>query len=275
MLPVSLVLLSALLHAAWNALLKREKNPRLAAVPVVAIAALLSTALAVATWTPMSSRAWIASLSAGAFEGAYFYTLGRALSVAPLGVVYTVSRGGALLVVWPISLVMLGERVRALGIVGTVLVATGLVVTARETPRAGEVTKPGIGFAVACAGAIAGYHLSYKVALSAGATPAGSVAVSMGLGVILNVALLDRAQRAEAVKLVGPAIVLAGILGGVSFLVFLYALSRGGAGAMLTLRNTSVIFALLFSLAIGERPPRLRWLGVALVALGAVLLSLP
>jgi drug/metabolite transporter (DMT)-like permease len=67
----------------------------------------------------------------------------------------------------------------------------------------------------------------------------------------------------------------AGVLCTVSFLVFLSALARGGAGAAVTLRNTSVVFALLLAWALGERPGRRQITGTVAVALGAVLLGWP
>jgi drug/metabolite transporter (DMT)-like permease len=48
-----------------------------------------------------------------------------------------------------------------------------------------------------------------------------------------------------------------------------------GAGAVATLRNTSVVFAVLFSWILGERPPLKQWLGAALVAAGAAGLAWP
>src|SRR5262245_9804526 len=112
-----LVLASAFLHAAWNALLKRERDKDVAGVVVVAIATLaaLVVAGAVAGATgrlPFGDRAALAwSLGAGLFEGGYFITLVMALERAPLGTVYTVSRGGAILAVWPVSALWLGESV--------------------------------------------------------------------------------------------------------------------------------------------------------------------
>jgi uncharacterized membrane protein len=270
-----LVLASALLHAAWNAILKRERDPRLAVVPVCGVAAVLGTvALLVTPGVAFPTRAaWACSLLAGAFEGAYFFTLGRALASAPLGIVYTVSRGGALLAVWPISIAMLGEQVRSTSIAGTMLVTLGLAATAGEE-RSGA-SRRGVWFACACAAAIAGYHLSYKYALAAGAMPAGTLALSMSVGVALNLVVLDRAQRAAlAVLARSGTVLLAGTLAGGSFLMFLFALAGGGAGAMLTLRNTSVVFAQIFALVIGERSTIPRVAGAVLVALGAILLGL-
>jgi drug/metabolite transporter (DMT)-like permease len=272
-LPLVLVVFSALLHAAWNTLLKRERDPRLASVPVVLVSAIVGTAIALGTSgiTAMSGRAWAWSFAAGTFEATYFFTLGRALSLAPLGVVYTATRGGALLLVWPLSVVLLGERVTPWGLAGTLLVLVGLVATSHEATPV-RLERRGLWFAAGCAVSIAGYHLSYKHALFFGASPAMAISVSMGLGVAANFAVIDE-RRAALAMVVRPTIVLAGVLCSLSFLLFLHALSRGGAGLMLTLRNTSVIFAMVFSLLIGERPPRLRWLGAGIVAVGAVLLS--
>jgi uncharacterized membrane protein len=60
----------------------------------------------------------------------------------------------------------------------------------------------------------------------------------------------------------------------VSFLMFLSALAESGAGRVLTLRNTSVVFAHAFAWLAGERPDRAQLLGGALVVLGAVVLGL-
>jgi drug/metabolite transporter (DMT)-like permease len=272
LLPIALVLVSAFLHAGWNTLLKRERDPRLASVPVALIAAVLGIVIVAIHPVPMTPRAWVWSLAAGVFEGLYFYSLGRALSVSPLGVVYTVSRGLALVIVWPVSVMLLGERVRALGVVGTVLILIGLFFTTFETAPSRE--RPAVGMALICGAAIAAYHLSYKHALAAGGTPTTAVAVSMTFAVALNLLVLGRARRSAAFAMLRSApVIAAGVLSWLSFLLFLYALSKAGAGAMLTLRNTSVVFTLLLARLIGEHPPRTRWIGAGLVAIGAALLA--
>src|SRR6266498_3362491 len=79
---VALVLVSAALHAGWNALLKRDADPRDASLAVVIIAA--AAALVLAPLFPgrafpaPAGVAW--SVAAGAFETAYFWTLARALA---------------------------------------------------------------------------------------------------------------------------------------------------------------------------------------------------
>jgi len=68
-------------------------------------------------------------------------------------------------------------------------------------------------------------------------------------------------------------IVLMGIVCGGSFLILMEALARGGSGYVLTLRNTSVLFAAGLAFFIGERPAHAELAGAALVAGGAVLMA--
>ncbi|MCX5746234.1 MAG: EamA family transporter, partial [Proteobacteria bacterium] len=66
-----------------------------------------------------------------------------------------------------------------------------------------------------------------------------------------------------------------GLLCGGSFLILMEALARGGSGYVLTLRNTSVLFAAGMAYLIGERPRRGEVIGAALVAAGAALMAWP
>jgi uncharacterized membrane protein len=70
-----------------------------------------------------------------------------------------------------------------------------------------------------------------------------------------------------------PRVLAMGAVCGSSFLVFMEALDAGGAGFVLTLRNTSVLFATGFAFAIGERPRRPQIIGAVLVAAGAAVMA--
>lgn len=213
--------------------------------------------------------------AAGVFEGLYFLTLAAALGRAPYGAVYAVARGGALLLVWPAAALWLGEPVTARGATGALLVGVGIAGVA----GAGRERSSGAGMAwsAACATAIAGYHLCYDRALREGASPAPVFAVALAVALPLVWAAARRAGQVEAPWGPGDAFrrVAAGALATVSFLLFLEGLSRSGAGVALTLRNTSVVFAQLLALLIGERVPPRQWAGATLVALGAAVLSWP
>lgn len=267
------LLASALLHAGWNALLKRERDPDAAVLGVLVVAAATATLAAVALPGPAfpapGGVGW--SVAAGLFEGAYFVTLAAALGRAGYGAVYAVARGGALVLVWPAAALLLGEPVTPRGAVGAAVVGTGLALVA----VGGELRASGRGlaWAVACGVAIAGYHLCYGRALALGGSPAPVFAVALAVALPLVAWSALRRAGTTGWRPPGARQALAGLLCTGSFLLFLAGLAQAGAGPALTLRNTSVIFAQGLALLLGERVPGRQLLGAALVAGGAALLA--
>lgn len=270
----ALLLLSALLHAAWNALLKRERDPQWAVAGVVAAGLLFALPGALlfpgAGFPVPAALGW--ALAAGLLEGLYFLTLAGALARASYGMVYAIARGGAMALVWPAAALLLAQPVSARGAGGAALVGLGVVLVAwAGHPRA---SRGGLLLSLACAGAIAGYHLCYDRALHRGAAPAPLFAVA--LAVALPLSWLSARLRAGGAAFDRRAglrwLVAGGLLTG-SFLLFLGGLAASGAGPALTLRNTSVVFAQGIAAALGEPLPRRQLLGAALVVAGAALLS--
>jgi drug/metabolite transporter (DMT)-like permease len=275
-----LVLASALMHALWNAILKRMREAESVVIVITGVSALSAIAVALVAWPPVPAmRSLLWTVAAGVLEAVYFVTLARALSRAPLGPVYTTVRGGALVIAWPISVAFLGEHVSRVTILGTMLVTLGLVATgAAERPVDGDGRPPlarSLGWAAICALFVGGYHISYKLALSAGGAPATINALSLSTAFVINASWLGRARAKKALEAARsqPLAVLAtGLLASLGFLVFLGAMAHAGAGIVLTLRNTSILFAQVFAAIQGDRPKRLGIVGAILVTAGAVLL---
>jgi drug/metabolite transporter (DMT)-like permease len=207
----------------------------------------------------------------------YLFSLARSLRHAPLAQAYTVARGGALLVVWPVSILWLDEPLTPMTVAGAAVLAAGLAVTGLV--RASAPAGRGVAWAAASAVCIAGYHVAYKRALEAGAQPPALFALA--LAVALPMLLLTRAgheSRGAVLRQArqSPLLMLAtGTLCTLSFALLLTALARGGAGAVLTLRNMSIAFALGLAVLQGERPGQRQISGAVLVMAGAVLLGWP
>lgn len=269
---ILLVLLSAFLHALWNALLKRGRDLEAQSAATFAGAALLSAGLACLQPGPSfptrEALGW--ALASGLFEGVYIVCLVRALGRASLGWAYTWMRGSAVLAVWPLALAVSQERPTPVAAASALLVLLGLVAMGR---RPGEQVGPRAWPWTLGAGlSIAAYNLCYKAALGFGAKTTGLFAVSLGLGLGLQLAeqasrkalpTLARVFEAPGRLALGSAVCAGG------FLFYLVAMETEGAARVTTLRNTSVVFALLLSWMLGERPGRNVWLGAALVACGA------
>jgi multidrug transporter EmrE-like cation transporter len=163
-----LLVLSALLHALWNTILKRDGDPRASAIGVLALGALGAT-LAVPLASGPAFRDWASvgwGIGAGICEGGYFIALALALERAPLGVSYTVSRGSAMILVWAVSALALTHPVRAAEISSAALILAGVALT--QPAVAAEQSRrrtQGIRWAYLCGGFIAGYHFLYARAM--------------------------------------------------------------------------------------------------------------
>lgn len=266
-----LVLLSAASHAVWNAMLKRSADPAAAAVGIVAGAAGISLLVALATGQLHLPRAsWLSTGLAGLIEAAYFVLLAGSLQRLPLGTAYGVSRGGGLLVTWPLSIAFTGEPFTAVGALGAALVSAGLL--SMVTGRAG----PHLRWALGCALAIGLYPLAYQAALRRGAPEALLFSASLSVALPLQVLMLGPDARERLLRIGArerPLLVGGALLCATSFLLFLAALDRSGAGWAAALRNVSVVFATLIGWLAGDPRTRRAAIAAALIAAGAVLLA--
>ena len=277
MLTYALVIGSAFLHASWNALVKRSRDPSASVHAVVATAGVVTGLGAASEWAVTGHGATAAAMGfavvAGVLEAGYFHALGQALTLGPLGPVYTISRGGAALVVWPASMLLMGERLVPVGAVGSALVLAGLAASSST----GGLPRRAVGYALACAVCIASYNLTYKRALATGTSPMLVFAVSMLVATGLGATLGGRGYRvafASSVRANPSGTLVAGVICAAGFVLLMYGLAHGGAAYVLTLRNTSVLFATGLAFLIGERPSHRALVGVGLVFAGAALLGL-
>lgn len=277
MTSYALVLVSAFLHAAWNALVKRSPDPSASVHAVVAAAGVLAGFVVVVEialgGVTITGRAAVLGAVAGALEAGYFQALGRALAAGPLGPVYTISRGTAAILVWPISIIALGERLTLLSGAGSALVLFGLTASSLER----GASRVAILWAVGTAAFIAGYHFAYKGALVTDSSPAIIFTISMAVAAALGALLGGASYRrgfAGAVRAAPLGTLGAGAICAAAFLLFMYALHHGGAGYVFTLRNTSVLWATALAFTIGDRPGHRQIVGAAFVFGGAVLMGL-
>ena len=114
---------AAVLHVAWNVLLKTAGDPlRAAAIGMTSAGALIVPAAAIG-WVVIGRPAipveavWL-SIVSGALEAAYFGFLAAAYRRGDLSVVYPIARGTAPLLAVAVGIGILGERLGPPGIAG-------------------------------------------------------------------------------------------------------------------------------------------------------------
>jgi uncharacterized membrane protein/multidrug transporter EmrE-like cation transporter len=264
---------SAIIHALWNVLLKRSRDLDSASAGVFAIAMLVS---GVASFL-LPGKAFpepvavLWGLAAGTFEGCYFLGLVRSLERAPLGWSYSWMRGSSLVLLWPASVLLMAEAFHWLSLASVTLVGVGLGLLGLSSH--GRKASGALPWALFTGVCIACYSLFYKLSLAHGAQPLALFSLSMAVGLSIQTCARIRMRGWASIRVMPeqPGLVLAaGLLCALGFTLFLMALAMTGAGAVSTIRNTSIAFAMVFSLALGERPLFRQWLGAALVTLGAV-----
>ena len=270
-----LALGSAFLHAVWNLLLGRERDPEAAAA--IALVAAVVVFAPVAVWRfDADSGVWPYIAVTSMLQLGYFAALATAYRHADVSVVYPIARGLAPVLVLLVGVTVLGLGANAGQAIGVCLVGLGVVLV-RGLGR-GHADGRGVGaaFGVAIASCIAAYtlvdkhgieHASPLVYLELAMIPAAAGYVGFLLVTEHGTARVRAAARAL------PA--LAGLLAFVAYALVLAALSRASAASVASVREKSVLIAEIHAAPhAGERVgpdslavPALVVGGVALIAL--------
>lgn len=239
------VLLGALLHAGWNALVKSSTDKALDMALIHLIGSLLAVPLVVLVgWPPL--QAWPFILASVVIHIGYYIATTQAYEHGDLGLTYPLMRGVAPLLVALSATFTLGETLSPLawagilGICGGVLVL-GLSRHALHAPKA-------VGFALANAVIIA----IYTVVDALGARASGNALQYVAALFLLDgwpFALLMLARRGRAMghyALHRWPVATGGALASLgSYGIALWAMTRAPVATVAVLRETSVLFAVL------------------------------
>lgn len=131
---VGAALLSALLHAGWNAAVKSSPRP----TETMAAQMLLSALIMIPgyAWTGFPAfAAWPWIIASTSLNMIAVLAMLRAYELAGFGIVYPVMRAVSLLLVVPLSAAIAGDRLTAASIAGIALIASALGILAASAGR--------------------------------------------------------------------------------------------------------------------------------------------
>ena len=143
-----LVLLAAVFHATWNAMLKASENPLALATRALSWGTVLSLPPVAVAWL-LSGRpglplaGWLIALASAFLELIYFIALSIAYQRGELSVVYPIARGTAPLLAVLVGVILLGERLHAPAILGVIALLGGIWVVRRPS-TAGSALWPAL-----------------------------------------------------------------------------------------------------------------------------------
>jgi drug/metabolite transporter (DMT)-like permease len=272
------VLLAALLHASWNAMLHGNRDRFLSMTWMSIAIATVSTLVVLFTPRP-AYAAWPYIVASGLVHIFYNVTLVRSYRRNDLAWAYPIARGSSPLLVTLGAALFAHEAIGALHALGILMISGGIIAIALEGSR---VSRAGALAALTTGATIAVYTVidGIGVRLSDGQALAYTAWMFLfyWLMPMLFVAMRGRAALwtpvTEAPMAFGSSLV-GGLVSIAAYGIVIWALQSGAMGAVSALRETSVVFAVLIGrMFLRETVNGKRWLACVVVAAGAVCLGL-
>lgn len=272
---VAAALLSAALHAGWNAAVKSHARPAEVMTAQMVLGAVLG--LPVLFWTGLPAAAavpWIAGSTC--INVVIISALLRAYALLGFGTAYPVIRALSVMLVTPLATLLSGELLSVYGLLGIGLIAASLLLLAAGNRGHAAVPRRALLWVLLAGLATAGYvlcdaqgvrragsPLAYGFVVSA--TNAAAMAAFQGFGA---------RQWRSVVRLAGTALPIAAA-SMASYLLILWVWSRAPVAPASALRDTSSIFAIVIAVVWLREPfTTLRLLAILLSAAAVPLLRL-
>lgn len=270
------VLLAALIHASWNAVIKGGGD-KVHGMLVLTFghAGVGLLMLPFVGFPPQAAWGWL-SLSV-LIHAAYQSFLALAYSHGDLSRVYPISRGTAPLMVLIYGAFFLPDAIATLEYAGVVILGAGIFLMARGVFSSGESLRL-LPFAFAAATATAGY----TIADGQGARAAGSASVYIAWLFILSafaftpVCFALKGRDALRIPLnVWKTGMIAGIASTLAYWIAVWGMTQAPIALVAALRETSILWAVLIGVVFfRERFDVLKMIAAGLIVTGVVVTRL-
>ncbi|NRF66038.1 EamA family transporter [Aquincola sp. S2] len=286
---LALVLVAALLHAAWNIVAKKINAgphfPLLSSVFIVLLWSPLGLWLAIDALPRWGLAEWSLLLASAVANLVYIRALLAGYRAAELTVVYPVARGTGPLVSSFAAVLVLGETLGAQGIAGVLGITAGVFLIAggprlwsaahdpaqRQRVRAGLAWGGFTGLAIATYTVIDAYAVKVLLISPMLVCWIGNL---LRIHLLLPTAWADRAGLARETRASWRAVLLVAALSPLSYLLVLYAVQQAPLSLVAPAREVSMLFAALIGgRLLGESDRGLRLLGAACIAGGVIALA--
>ncbi len=268
------VLFAAFLHAAWNAIVKSGTNKLQGMVLLSFAHAIIGLAMIIAF--PLPDRASLIWLAVSVVLHLIYKTfLTLAYQKGDLSRVYPISRGTAPVMVLIISLLFLNDEFNKWQIAGVVLVGFGILMMARGVFSHGE-RRDLLPYALVAAMGTAGYTLADGIGARVSLHPSAFVGWVFVLDAVLftswalafkGTKVLPREPRVWALGLIAGSASVA------AYWIAVWAMTVAPIALIATLRETSVLFAVLIGIVfLKEKSDRGKVFAAMVIVSGVVLM---
>ena len=270
----AIILLGALLHATWNAVVKGGGDKLLTTCMITSVASLIALAVIPFLERP-APQSWPFIGASVVFQVLYFVLVAATYRIADMSQTYPIMRGTAPLLVAMVSVLLLSETLSAFAWLGIAVISLGILSMA-AAPSVGR--KNGLMLALINACVIAGYTLIDGLGVRKSGAP---VAYTLWIFLLTGLPLAAWAlatRRRDFCRYLGHHW-RAGIIGGfgtiASYGLALWAMTSAPIATVSALRETSILFGVVISaFVLKEHLTRVRIVAACIIAAGAMLLRL-
>ena len=270
----AILLIAAVLHASWNAIVKRAGDTLLTTMLVTTSAALI--AVVGLPFLPRPSPAsWPFIATSTVFQTVYYVLVARTYRVADMSLAYPLMRGTAPLLVALISLVLMGEPLSRTAWLGIGIICIGILSMAGA---ARQTSKAGVALSLGNAIVIAGYTLIDGIGVRCSGAPSSyTLWIFLLTGVVLGGGTLI--ARCRTFLHYGRQNWPLGLVGGAgtvgSYGLALWAMTVSPVAVVAAMRETSILFGVaIATLFLREKVGTAKIVGVCIIAIGAATLRL-
>lgn len=281
---VAILLAAAVAHAVWNLASKYKRGDTLLFVCAYTyVSALLYVPISIAfEANGQQAPDWqlvVGAAVSAVLHTAYSLTLQAGYDRAELGVVYPVARGTGPVLTMLFAILLLGEQLTAVAMLGALLVVAGILVVTGTPFRSGS-RRPlqGMLWGAATGVTIAGYTLwdSYSVT-SLHLAPVSYYAGTLLLqSLILAPSVLRRRHRIRvAIRTDAVPILIVAVFSPLAYILVLTAMQSAPVALVAPLRESSIVIGSLLACRLfGEGNLARRIAGAVVVLAGIAAISL-
>jgi drug/metabolite transporter (DMT)-like permease len=273
----AMVLGAAVLHAAWNALVKVNAD-RLVMIAIMMMSQVGVAMLVVPFVAFPTSESWPYICTSTVLNTVYCIFLINAYRYGDLSHVYPISRGSAPLIVAALSVAVVGETLNRQAGLSVVVIALGIM-SLTLTRGAGGFTEPkAMLYAVGTGALIAGYTvvdgLGARLAESAHSYTFW-VHLFNGIPIALLALYLRRGRVSVSVRKSWKVGVLGGIVSLLAYWIVIWAMTQAPLALVSAVRETSMMFAVLLGVfVLKERLDLARLASTGMTLIGTVTLKM-
>ncbi len=268
------VLFAALLHATWNTLVKAAGD-KLALTVQVCLAAGVISILAVTVLPAPAPQSWPYLAASVVIHIVYYALVGLSYHRTDLSVAYPLMRGLPPLGTTALAVLLMGETVSLIGLLGVLLVSGGLLMLLAESTRSGALDRRALMTVLAVSVLIVTYTINDALGARLSGHSGAYVAwmhvllapamLALGLATRSRDLMLATARAHWKVAFAGGACTM------LSYGLTLWAMRHAPVALVAALREVSVIFGLLIAaVVLRERLGRVRIIAVVTAVAGVV-----